>query len=46
VLDCLAMSGKENTEYDSNPADVNVAMFVEILLVIECVTVLITGTSS
>jgi len=31
----LAMSSKENTKFDRNPADVNVATFIDILLVIE-----------
>jgi len=35
----LAISGKENTKFDRNPTDVNVAIFVDILLVIGCLTV-------
>jgi len=36
----IAISGKENTEFDRIPADVNVAMFTYMLLVIGCVTVI------
>jgi len=39
----LAISDKENNEFDRNPADVNVAMFVDILLGIGCVTVFISA---
>jgi len=35
----LAMSSKRKYRFDRNPGDVNVAMFVDILLVIGCLTV-------